>query len=397
MTLNVVWWVGETELGGLLGSAALRYRQPRAGRRPGRRPEAAAGDRHDTQPEESPTGPFARNDQLARMEAVLFLANQPQSSRKLAQLADLPDGTRARTLVRQLNRLYDGEGSAFRVEEVAGGFQLLSRPKFAPWLRRLHPVSVEVRLSAPAMETLAVVAYRQPVLRAELEAIRGVQCGEILRQLMDRDLIRIVGRSEELGRPFLYGTTKRFLEVFGLRHLDQLPRGDLMRDPAEQDEEASHNDDSEGNAHQTKDVTQERLEAEQENDMKATVAGETQESMRNDQFKPFDEREPWVEQAEFLQDDQGDDEEEEYEDDEEEWEDDDEDWDDEDEEYEDDEELEDDEEEDGEEEDGEEEGDDEEPWEEVDEDDEEEDEDEDWDDEDWDEDEDEEWEDEDED
>jgi segregation and condensation protein B len=88
---------------------------------------------------------------------------------------------------------------------------------------------MEVRLSAPAMETLAVVAYRQPVLRAEVEAIRGVQCGEILRQLMERDLVRIAGRSEELGRPFLYGTTRRFLEVFGLRHLDELPRAELAQ------------------------------------------------------------------------------------------------------------------------------------------------------------------------
>jgi segregation and condensation protein B len=79
------------------------------------------------------------------------------------------------------------------------------------------------------METLAVVAYRQPALRAEVESIRGVQCGEILRQLMERDLVRIVGRSEELGRPFLYGTTRHFLEVFGLRHLDDLPRPELTR------------------------------------------------------------------------------------------------------------------------------------------------------------------------
>jgi segregation and condensation protein B len=91
------------------------------------------------------------------------------------------------------------------------------------YLRRLHGPAVEVRLSAPAMETLSVVAYRQPVLRAAIESIRGVQCGELLRQLMERDLLRICGRSEELGRPFLYGTTKRFLQVFGLRHLDELP------------------------------------------------------------------------------------------------------------------------------------------------------------------------------
>ncbi len=161
---------------------------------------------------------------MAHLEGVLLLAREPLGSRKLAQLAGLADGTEARTLIRTLNRLYDGEGCAFRVVEVAGGWQLRSRAKFAPWLRRLCAAESEVRLSAPALETLAVVAYRQPILRADIEAIRGVQCGEVLRQLMERDLVRIVGRSDELGRPLLYGTTKRFLEVFGLRHLDGLPR-----------------------------------------------------------------------------------------------------------------------------------------------------------------------------
>ncbi len=170
----------------------------------------------------------SRPARLARLEAVLFLAREPLGSRKMAQLAGLADGTKARTLVRSLNRRYDGEGSAFRVEEVAGGFQLLTRPKYAPWLRRLHSTPVEVRLSAPAMETLAVVAYRQPVLRAEIEAIRGVQCGEVLRQLIERELVRIAGRSEELGRPLLYGTTRQFLQIFGLRHLEDLPRPDFL-------------------------------------------------------------------------------------------------------------------------------------------------------------------------
>ncbi len=168
-------------------------------------------------------GPTARTERLARLEAVLFLAREPFGTRKLAELADLADGTETRTLIRKLNRLYDEEGCAVRAVEVAGGFQLVSRPQFASYLHRLHGPTVEVRLSAPAMETLAVVAYRQPVLRAEIEAIRGVQCGELLRQLMERDLVRIAGRSEELGRPFLYGTTRRFLQVFGLRHLDELP------------------------------------------------------------------------------------------------------------------------------------------------------------------------------
>jgi segregation and condensation protein B len=175
------------------------------------------------------TGPEVRTEAMAQTEAVLLLAREPLGSRKLAQLAGLADGTEARTLVRKINRLYDVEGCAFRIVEVAGGFQLMTRPKFAPWLRRLHGSQVEVRLSAPAVETLAVVAYRQPVLRADIEAVRGVQCGEILRQLMERDLVRIVGRSEELGRPLLYGTTKRFLQVFGLRHLEELPRTELSQ------------------------------------------------------------------------------------------------------------------------------------------------------------------------
>ncbi len=163
----------------------------------------------------------------------MFLAREPINTRKLAQLAHLADGTAARTLIRRLNRLYDESGSAFVAEELAGGFQLMSRPQFASWLRRLYGGPTDIRLSSPALETLAVVAYRQPVMRAEIEAIRGVDCGEILRQLMDRNLVRTAGRAEELGRPYLYSTTKRFLQVFGLRHLDDLPRSELLRPAAE--------------------------------------------------------------------------------------------------------------------------------------------------------------------
>ena len=105
-----------------------------------------------------------RDARTARVEAVLLLASEPLSSRRIGQFASLADGTEARTLIRRLNRLYDSQGSAFRVEEVAGGFQLLTRPKFGGWLRRLNQTSVETRLSGPALETLAVVAYRQPVV-----------------------------------------------------------------------------------------------------------------------------------------------------------------------------------------------------------------------------------------
>jgi segregation and condensation protein B len=207
-------------LGHILSSTALRYR--------GSHDRLATGT---TLPVASPDTVSASNEEptddieakLARIEAVLFLSREPISTRKLANLANLADGTEARTLLRELSRRYQQRSSAMQVVDVAGGVQLLTRPQLAPWIRRLHGELEEMTLSAPALETLSVVAYRQPVVRAEVEAIRSVQCGEILRVLMERDLLRIVGRADELGRPFLYGTTTNFLQVFGLRRLDQLP------------------------------------------------------------------------------------------------------------------------------------------------------------------------------
>lgn len=170
--------------------------------------------------------PTAEFSEMTRLEAALFLLKEPAPSRRLAQLADLSDASRVRSLLRELNRRYRTEQSAFSVVEVAGGYQLRTHPEFAAWLFRLQEAPTEVRLTNAAMETLSVIAYRQPILRAQIEEIRGVQCGEILRQLLDQDLIRIAGRQEEPGRPFLYGTTKRFLQVFGLVRLEDLPRND---------------------------------------------------------------------------------------------------------------------------------------------------------------------------
>jgi len=210
-------------LGRRLSSAALRYYAPRPGSvvrtalPVGVIPlEGSVADGDDPE------------TKAARLEAVLFLAREPISTRKLAKLAKLADGTEARTLLKQLQRRYDQRSSALQVVDVAGGVQLLTRPQLADWIRRLHGGAAEMRFSGPALETLSVVAYQQPVVRAEIETIRGVQCGEILRVLMERDLLRIVGRSEELGRPFLYGTTKKFLQVFGLQRLDQLPSVDQI-------------------------------------------------------------------------------------------------------------------------------------------------------------------------
>ena len=166
---------------------------------------------------------------LRRLEAILFLAKEPLHSRKLSQYANLSDGTEARTLIRKLNAFYDEVGRAFRVEEVAGGFQLLTRTTYYQWLRRFEHVPRPTRLSQPALETLSVIAYQQPVLRFDVESIRGVNCGEVIRQLMERDLVRIAGRSEELGRPYLYRTTRKFLQQFGLSGLDKLPRADIIQ------------------------------------------------------------------------------------------------------------------------------------------------------------------------
>jgi segregation and condensation protein B len=142
----------------------------------------------------------------------------------------LADATEARTLIRRLNERYEKVGRAFRIEEVGGGFEMLTKPQFAPWLRRLGHVPPEERLTAAGMEVLAIIAYRQPVMRADIEAIRGVSSEEVLKQLLSRDLVRISGRSEELGRPYLYGTTKRFLKMFGLKSLEKLPRADWINE-----------------------------------------------------------------------------------------------------------------------------------------------------------------------
>ncbi|EMB17240.1 SMC-Scp complex subunit ScpB [Rhodopirellula europaea] len=159
----------------------------------------------------------------ARIEAVLLIAKSPLNYRRLAALADVEDATSARTLVGELNELYERLGRGIRIEQVAGGQRMMTRSVVAPWLRRLGFLAPAIRLSWPMMETLAVVAYRQDVTRADVEAVRGVACGEILRQLMQLDLVRISGRSEELGRPYLYGTTKRFLKICGLASIKSLP------------------------------------------------------------------------------------------------------------------------------------------------------------------------------
>ena len=176
--------------------------------------------------------PHARDGKLARLEAALLIADEPLPARKLADVAGLTDVTEARTLVERLKQLYDASGSAFQVEEIAGGYQLLTRPQYHPWLARLKRTGHELRLTSAALETLAVIAYKQPIMRAEVEKVRGVGCGEIVRQLMEKGLVRVTGRHDSLGRPQLYGTTKKFLQAFGLNTLKDLPEVESLRPPS---------------------------------------------------------------------------------------------------------------------------------------------------------------------
>lgn len=163
-----------------------------------------------------------------RLEAVLLMARSPLTARKLGQLAGLTDGKQSRAMIRELNKQYDRKGRAFQIKRIAGGYQMLTRPQFSDWIGRLEKESRRPRISRSAMETLTIVAYRQPIIKADIEAIRGVSCGEMLRQLLEAGLVRIVGRSENLGRPYLYGTSRDFLATFGFASIRELPRADQL-------------------------------------------------------------------------------------------------------------------------------------------------------------------------
>lgn len=178
-----------------------------------------------------PSDPHGRDARLARVEAALMLADEPLTSKRIADAADLKDGNEARTLIEKLRQFYDADGTAFQIEDIAGGYQLLTRAAIHPWLLRLRRTGHDVPLTSATMETLAVIAYKQPIMRAEIEKIRGVQCADLIRVLMEKGLVRIAGRHDSLGRPQLYGTTKTFLEAFGLNELSDLPVVASLKNP----------------------------------------------------------------------------------------------------------------------------------------------------------------------
>jgi segregation and condensation protein B len=163
------------------------------------------------------------------MESLLFITEQPIP---LKAFEDLFDKEFSREVLQKMAEDlafdYQTRGSALELREIAGGWQFSSRPEFAPWIRKLFKDRLTYRLSNSAMETLSIVAYKQPITRSEIEEIRGVEVSAVLDTLVERRLVKIVGRKESVGRPLLYGTTPEFLKSFGLKRLDALPTIDSL-------------------------------------------------------------------------------------------------------------------------------------------------------------------------
>ena len=175
--------------------------------------------------EEAATVPL--EEMRKAVEALLFSASEPVMVRTLSEILGR-SVHEVREAIEELRLEYIDTGRAFRIEDIAGGVQLLTIKEYDPWIRRLHRKEREGRLSPASMESLSVIAYKQPITRSQLESIRGVTCGPTLKTLLERGLVKIVGRSEALGRPLLYGTTRRFLESFGISSVRELPQPELQ-------------------------------------------------------------------------------------------------------------------------------------------------------------------------
>jgi len=171
-------------------------------------------------------------DEVKRIvEALLFAVQEPISVRKISEIVEGTEAKEIREVIQQLREEYDTNDMVFQIEEIANGFQLLSRPEYHEWISKIRKKSGESKLSQQALETLSIIAYKQPIIRADIEAIRGVQSGQMIRTLIEKGLVKITGRDEVLGRPLLYGTTTKFLDHFGLKSIKDLPKVEDLEMP----------------------------------------------------------------------------------------------------------------------------------------------------------------------
>ncbi|MDH4100619.1 MAG: SMC-Scp complex subunit ScpB [Nitrospirota bacterium] len=159
----------------------------------------------------------------AIIEALLLVSTEPLTLQQVTDLLEGQSRADVEKIIEDLRASYDREGRGFQVVAVAGGYQLVTRPEYARWIRQLKENKSQTALSRPALETLAIIAYKQPVIRADIDDIRGVNSGGVLKNLMERGLVKIAGRKDLPGRPIMYATTTLFLKQFGLVSLKDLP------------------------------------------------------------------------------------------------------------------------------------------------------------------------------
>jgi segregation and condensation protein B len=156
------------------------------------------------------------------IESLLFVADEPLQVDRIKKILIQVEIGEIREAMAELTAEYEARGGGFYLDEVAGGYQIRTRPQYTDWIKRLIQPK-PLRLSKPALETLVIIAYKQPIIRSDIEHLRGVDCGGVIRALLERKLIRVLGRKEIAGRPLIYATTKRFLEIFDLKNLRDLP------------------------------------------------------------------------------------------------------------------------------------------------------------------------------
>ncbi len=190
--------------------------------------ESAAAEGDPAKPPLAAVDPAALERQV---EAVLMSVDKPIPAAKIAEVLGLDKSKPIVEAIERLNGFYGQNQRSFQIDLIAGGYQLLTLAPYRDVVARLHKTKSDNKLSPSALETLAIIAYKQPIMRSEIETVRGVACGEVVRTLMEKRLVKIVGRAEELGRPMLYGTTKTFLEIFGLGSLKDLPSAQELAKP----------------------------------------------------------------------------------------------------------------------------------------------------------------------
>jgi segregation and condensation protein B len=173
------------------------------------------------------------------IESLLLVADEPLSVDRIKSILDQPEKKEIKNAMEELMSEYENRKGGFFLREVAGGYQFRTRPEYREWIKRLVQPK-PIRLSKAALETLAIIAYKQPIIRNDIEHIRGVNCGGILRMLLERKLVRVLGRKAIPGRPLVYATTKQFLEVFELKNLEDLP---TPKEISELDDSVSENKD----------------------------------------------------------------------------------------------------------------------------------------------------------